>query len=318
VTRADLFDLDSPQLSPGTSRAVPPHQRHHRMQSRRLADLTEKWPGLHGYGGVLAVVAALLVAGATVIALSSRPGRGGKPQRWARWDNEHLADVFPSDSRPSTAGWNHPQRGFGFNPQGTSSQRARVQPDVTRADLFDLDSPQLSPGTSRAVPPHQRHHRMQSRRLADLTEKWPGLHGYGGVLAVLAALIVVGATVIALSSQARDQVALSFVRQPEKYTELYFSRDGPTQASFSRDWVLVKVSFTVVNHEGEMTSFPYVVQVVNDADALLGRAHGSLDLADESSLTPTVAVVIPATEAWAAVDVDLEGRSQHIRFLRTR
>lgn len=85
-------------------------------------------------------------------------------------------------------------------------------------------------------------------------DKQSVLRGYGGVLAVLLALLRVGGTVVALSSQARDQVALLFVRQPVKYTELYFSGDGPTQAGFGSDWVLVKVSFTVVYHEGERTA----------------------------------------------------------------
>jgi len=96
---------------------------------------------------------------------------------------------------------------------------------------------------------------------------------------------------------------------------LYFSGDGPTQASYGRDWLLVNVPFTVVNHEGERTSFPYVVQVVNEGEAPVGRFEGSADVVDGTSLTTIVAVVIPATEAWAAVDVDLEGRSERIRFL---
>ena len=214
----------------------------------RLAHLLEKGPRLHGYGGVLAVLLTLLVVGATVIALLSRP-------------RDRVA------------------RSFVWQPE--------------------------------------RHHRMPSRRLALLLEKRPRLHGYGGVLAVLLALLVVGATVIALSSQAREQVTLSFVRQPEKYTELYFSGDG-AQASFGSDWVVVKIAFTVVNHEGERTSFPYVVQVVNAAEAPLGRARGSVDLTDGMSLTTIVVVVISATEAWAAVEVDLEGRSERIRFLASQ
>lgn len=149
-------------------------------------------------------------------------------------------------------------------------------------------------------------------------DKQSVLRGHGGVLAVLLALLVVGATMVALSSQARDQAALSFVRQPEKYTELYFSGDGPTQASYGRDWVLVNVPFTVVNHEGERTSFPYVVQAVNEGGAPVGRFAGSADVSDGKSLTIIVAVAIPATEAWAAVGVELEGRSERIRFLASQ
>jgi hypothetical protein len=160
--------------------------------------------------------------------------------------------------------------------------------------------------------------RSGGRTPAHAADKQSVLRGYGGVLAVLLALLVVGATLVALSSQARDQAVLSFVRQPEKYTELYFSGDGLTQASFGPDSVLVQVSFTVVNHEGERTSFPYVVQVVNKGGAPVGRFEGTADVADGNLLTTIVAVVIPATEAWAAVDVDLEGRSERIRFLASQ
>jgi hypothetical protein len=150
---------------------------------------------------------------------------------------------------------------------------------------------------------------------AHTPDKQTVLRGYGGVLAVLLALLVVGATVVALSSQARHQVALSFVRQPEKYTELYFSRNGPTQVSSDPDRVVVNVSFTLVNHEGKTTIFPYAVQVVNDAEEPLGRAEGSVDVAPGDLVTTTAAVDIPATKPWSAVDVNLEGRTEHIRFL---
>jgi hypothetical protein len=183
--------------------------------------------------------------------------------------------------------------------------------------LIDDEQPAAtSPGCGPGTPAHT-------------PDKQPLLRGYSGVLAVLFALLVVGAIVVALSSQARHQVALSLVRQPEKYTELYFSGDGPT-ASYSvvgravarpgsfRGRVVVNVSFTVANHEGRATRFPYAVRVVNDAGALLGRAEGSLDVADGQSSTTTVAVDIPATGERAAVDVDLEGRTEHIRFLQAR
>jgi hypothetical protein len=147
-------------------------------------------------------------------------------------------------------------------------------------------------------------------------DKRPLLRGYGGVLAALSALLVVGGAMAALSGQARHQLALSFLRQPERYAELYFAGDGPTQASGSPDWVVVNVPFTVVNHEGRTSRFPYAVQVITDAEAPVGRVDGSADVADGNSLTATVAVGIPASEPWSAVDVSLAGRSQHIRFLR--
>jgi hypothetical protein len=186
--------------------------------------------------------------------------------------------------------------------------------------LIDDEQPAAtSPGSNPGTP-------------ADTPDKQPPLRGYSGVLAALFALLVVGAIVVALSGQARHQVALSLVRQPERYTELYFSGNGPTEGSPSYSVVgraaarpgslpgrvVVNVPFTVANHEGRATRFPYAVRVVDDAEALLGQAEGALDPADGQSLTTTVAVDIPATGQRAAVDVDLEGRGEHIRFLLAR
>jgi hypothetical protein len=174
---------------------------------------------------------------------------------------------------------------------------------VCGRDIDDADPLVTFPGSGAGTPTHT-------------PDKQPVLRGYGGVLATLSALLVVGGAVVALSSQGRHQLALSFLRQPEKYTELYFSGDGPTQAGASPDWVVVNVPFTVVNHEGRTSQYPYAVQVIDDAQAPVGRVEGSADITDGNSLSATVAVGIPASEPWSAVDVYLAGRSQHIRFLR--
>jgi hypothetical protein len=149
-------------------------------------------------------------------------------------------------------------------------------------------------------------------------DRRPVRRGPGGVWVALAALIMLGATVITVSGQARHQVAVSFVPQPVKYTELYFTGDGPRQRGYGRDWVLLAVPFTVANHEGESTIIRYMVQAVDDREASVGRAEGTAELPDGTSVAVVADVAVPATERWAAVEVRLTGRSERIRFLAGR
>lgn len=142
------------------------------------------------------------------------------------------------------------------------------------------------------------------------------LRGYGSVLGAVLAVIVMGATAMAFSSEVRRQVAISFVPQPEKYTELFFSGDGPREVSPGPGRFVVNVPFTVANHEGQAITYPYAVEVSSNTDALLARIEGSVDVPEAHMLPTTVAVDLPAAGAWSAIEVDLEGHSEHIRFLR--
>jgi hypothetical protein len=151
---------------------------------------------------------------------------------------------------------------------------------------------------------------------ANTPDKQLALRGYGVVLAVLLALLAVGATVAAISGSFRHEVVLSLVRQPEKYTVLYLS-DGLRWASPSPDRVIMTVSFTVVNHEGKATRFPYAVQVLDPAKTPIGRTEGSVDIADGSDATAAVDVNVPVSAGWSAVEVNLLGRVEHIRLLQS-
>lgn len=141
------------------------------------------------------------------------------------------------------------------------------------------------------------------------------LRQYAGVLVTIVVLAVTGATVLTFSAWARHQLALSFVRQPTHYTVLY--ADALTQGIPNPDLVTLTVSFTVVNREGKATRFPYGVQVVDHAETPVGRTAGSLEVADGSDATATVTVNVPASAAWSAVEVNLEGRVERIRLLQS-
>ncbi len=173
---------------------------------------------------------------------------------------------------------------------------------TARIDLIDDAEPLATfPGSEAGTP-------------ANTPDKQPVLRGYGVVLAVLLALLAAAATLAAVSGSVRHEVVLSLVRQPEKYTVLYLSGNG--QVSASPDRVILTVSFTVVNHEGKATRFPYAVQVVDQAETPVGRTEGSVEVADGSDATTTVAVNVPASAAWSAVEVNLQGRAEHIRLLQ--
>ena len=147
--------------------------------------------------------------------------------------------------------------------------------------------------------------------------KQPLLGGYVGALGALLAVVIVCATLMAVSSEVRRQVVISFVPQPERYTELYFSGNGPTEVRSHDGLVVVTIVFTVGNHEGGPNMYRYAVDAVNDGGAVLARVDGSVDVPDRKMLTITVALEISTTDSWSAVNVNLAGRGERIRFLRS-
>jgi hypothetical protein len=152
---------------------------------------------------------------------------------------------------------------------------------------------------------------------ADTPARQPVLRGYGVVLAVLLVLLFAGAAMAAVSGSVRHELVLSLVRQPEKYTVLYFSGNGLTQVNSSPGVAILSVAFTIVNHEGKATQFPYAVQVVDQAKTPIGRTEGSVELEDGNDATTTVDVNVPASIAWSAVEVILKDRAEHLRLLQS-
>jgi hypothetical protein len=141
-------------------------------------------------------------------------------------------------------------------------------------------------------------------------------HRYRYVLAAILLFLLAGATVV-VSGQVRHQLALSFVRQPTHYTELYFAAPGPVEVASDGDAVTVSVRFTVVNHEGRTTVYPYVVGVADQAGIPLGQADGSIAVADKGSSTEAVPVVMPISAPWAAINVSLQSRAERLHLLRS-
>jgi hypothetical protein len=142
------------------------------------------------------------------------------------------------------------------------------------------------------------------------------LHRYWGGLCTILLFVAVGATV-GLSGPVRHQLALSFVPQPPDYTELYFATDAPVAVASDGDVMTVSVQFTVVNHEGHTTVYPYVVAVANQEGIPVGRVYGSITVPNDGSLTKEVAVAVPISAPWTAVDVNLQSRAERIHLLQS-
>lgn len=146
----------------------------------------------------------------------------------------------------------------------------------------------------------------------------PWLRGYGAVGLVVLGLIVAGAVAISVSGVARQQLALSFIPQPERYTELYFSGERPVDSVADAAGESVQVRFTIANREGRAEALRYTVRVVDDAEGPLSDVPGSVQLENDGVTTISATVPLPFATRWSAVEVTLDGRPERLRFLRTQ
>jgi len=117
----------------------------------------------------------------------------------------------------------------------------------------------------------------------------------------------------------RHQLALSFTRRSESYTELYFT-GRPTTTETDGGRLRANVGFAVSNHQGETTSYDYVVTFLDDG-RFLGRSVGTVTAAEDET-RKIQAAVFPsgggAAHRWDAVDVEVtSGADLHITYRRT-
>jgi hypothetical protein len=129
-----------------------------------------------------------------------------------------------------------------------------------------------------------------------------------GVLAVTALVLVI------VSPWVRHQLALSFTRQPDTYTELYFAGSRPVSGTDIANQPQVIVSFVVANHENGPTRYSYLVRVLDAAGRLAAQRAGSISVANGEERSNRVALAVPAGSAWSTVDVNLLNRSEAIHY----
>jgi hypothetical protein len=137
-----------------------------------------------------------------------------------------------------------------------------------------------------------------------------------GLLLAILVLVAIGATA-QLNDSVRHQLALSFIPQPSEYTELYFATGRPVEVSADGDVATVDVQFTVANHEGRTTVYPYSVALADQAGVPVARVEGAMSIPDAGSITRQVAVAVPVSVPWTAVDVHLQDRAEHLHLLQS-
>ena len=158
----------------------------------------------------------------------------------------------------------------------------------------------VTPATSQPMrPARSRSRAMSMRRLL----RW---------VAAVGICIATAGLILAFPHQIAHQIAISMTRQPEPYTELYFTNPQalPTSLSLSRPNLCM---FTISNHEGHDAIYSYVVT--------LSRLHGakiiardSIDVGDNKKTTTVVNVVPPRRATKYVVTVTLRGRPETIHF----
>ena len=131
-------------------------------------------------------------------------------------------------------------------------------------------------------------------------------------VAAIAICIAAAGLARAFPHQIAHQIAISFTRQPESYSELYFSdpRALPASLSLSRPNLC---RFTIFNHEGHDAIYSYVVTLTSSHGSKT-IARDRIDVGDKAKTTTVVNVVPPRRATKYVVTVTLRGRPETIHF----
>lgn len=162
------------------------------------------------------------------------------------------------------------------------------------------------PRTDVRRPPTDRYGPVNNRTRREKT-RLPLFIGVG--LAVILILIAAAALV---SKQVRHQLALSIVRQPTPYTQLYFSHIAMLSGKLSVDQKNT-FDFTIVNDENRVYSYTYTVSA-DDSKTHLVASREVVTIDSGSSVTRAVTIVPKDRKAKYLITVTLEGMNQSIHF----
>jgi uncharacterized membrane protein len=138
-----------------------------------------------------------------------------------------------------------------------------------------------------------------------LTSPWVWASG-------LLTVIILGLAL--LSPMGRHELVISFTRQPDSYTELYFT--GPTPVSTARvaGRQQITVNFAVTNHERRLTQYAYLVRLLDSGSTSATERMGYLAVGDGETLNNNVALALPSKSRWSIADVNLVGRTEAIHY----
>jgi Protein of unknown function (DUF1616) len=128
----------------------------------------------------------------------------------------------------------------------------------------------------------------------------------------IAAVLILIAAAAALSKHVRHELAISIVRQPTPYTQLYFTHPGTLPAK-------LKVGhkgtfeFTIVNDENQTYRYTYVVTLVDSKQHLVVSSE-TATVSSGQTATRSVTIAPAGSKSPYLVTVTLKGVNQSISF----
>jgi hypothetical protein len=128
----------------------------------------------------------------------------------------------------------------------------------------------------------------------------------------LAVVIVILGVATASSKQFRHQVAISIVRQPTPYTQLYFTSPAALPEKLKADHKNT-FEFTIENDEARTYRYTYVV-TLEDSRSHLVVSKTAVTMSNGDRVTRLVTVAPKDRKSEYLITITLEGMNQSIHF----
>ena len=130
----------------------------------------------------------------------------------------------------------------------------------------------------------------------------------------LVAILTLIAAAAAVSKQFRHQLALSIVRQPTPYTQLYFPHPGTLPGKLKVDRKNT-FQFAIVNDENLAVRYTYIVLFDDSKSRRVSTA--TVTVSNGQTVTPSVTVIPRERKSRYQISVTLKGMNQSIHFYGT-
>lgn len=152
------------------------------------------------------------------------------------------------------------------------------------------------------------HHNRLDKRTSPPNKSWIAAIGLG--LAAIFAILAIAAFLY--PQQLKHQLAISFVRQPTPYTQLYFTNPEELPGSFNVNQKIT-FDFTIENDEGGTHTYTYTI-TLEDSRSRLVVDQQTVIIPDMSSAVLPVTVVPKDQKSRYLISVNLKGMNQSIHF----
>ena len=130
----------------------------------------------------------------------------------------------------------------------------------------------------------------------------------------LVTILILIAAAATLSKPFRHQLALSIVRQPTPYTQLYFPHPGTLPGKLKVDRKNT-FQFAIVNDENRAVRYTYIV--LFDGSKSRHVSTATVTVSNGQTVTPSVTVVPRERKSKYQISVTLKGMNQSIHFYGT-